>query len=279
MKDKILMTINTVFVFFVFSTIFLSCNKESYTDGVTNDIQSLNAKEMQNPYDFFGSLHNQAMTEIYNQYKSGNQIDIYDFSQRFMVKEMGKINTDLTQAQWEERFQQDINFFKDKIEPLCLSSNPIDFSDTIFESLNLTVFQRTTLQELFDGFENCTNIDEIPEFISSLEQKVLIQSEISMKEKELVLGTLSIAKYSYQFFVSHFPETEKGLSWRQRCLKVLKADAAGFVGGVVSSVVSGHAAVGMVFGPEGAVVTVAAEGTVGAIVGSGGSIVGQIINN
>ena len=192
---KILIITNPAFVFLIFSTMFLSCNKESYTDSITNDLKSSEVKGTQNPYDFFGELHNKAMEEIYIQYQSGNQIDIYNFSQKFMVNEMGVIQTDLTQAQWGKRFEEDINIFKDKIESICFSSKPIDFSDTIFEPLKLTDFQRTTLQNLFDGFENCTNIDEIPDIISSVEQKVLIQSGISMQEKEIVLGTLSIAKY------------------------------------------------------------------------------------
>jgi len=43
MKDKILMIINTVFVFFVFSTIFLSCNKE---DEIQNKIQNETQNEI-----------------------------------------------------------------------------------------------------------------------------------------------------------------------------------------------------------------------------------------
>lgn len=230
---------------------------------------------LQNPYDYFGKLHNAAMEELFELYQKRNQVDIPLFAKNFMVNEMGKIKTDLSSSQWNKRFDEDIAYLNKYIQSICLSPNPIDFSNSYFAVL--TKFQKETLQKLFDGIEKCTDIDALPDFIAAIEQDVLNRKDVQMNEKEIVLGTISIAKYSYAFFISHFPKYEtdaKKPSWSDRCLGVLKADAAGFGAGVVGGLLQGHAAVGMVFGPGGAVATLAADGTIGAMVGSGMSIFG-----
>ncbi|MDR1345255.1 MAG: hypothetical protein LBK03_00935 [Bacteroidales bacterium] len=251
--------------------LFYACEKEG-KEKETNKSSKL--QTLQNPYDYFGELHNLAMEQLFELYQKENQVDIPSFAKKFMINEMDKINTDLSSSQWAERFDKDIAYLNDYIQSICLSPNPIDFSDSYFASL--TNFQKETLQKLFDGIESCADVETLPDFITAIEQDVLGREDMLMKEKEIVLGTVSIAKYSYQFFVSYFPEDKydtKGLSsWGEKCMKVLKADAVGFAAGVVGGVIQGQVAVGMVFGPGGAVATLAADGTIGAVVGSGSAI-------
>ena len=143
--------------------------------------------------------------------------------------------------------------------------------------LSLLLFIRGILDRIFNCMESANSKYEYYDSLQTIEMIVLANSAVPEWEKGVVLGTISIAKHSFDFVVKHFPEG-KAPRWFEKVKKVAKADALGFVSGAIGSVISGHAAAAtMTFGPHGTVAVIAGDATVGAITSSGVAVVEQIV--
>lgn len=228
-----------------------------------------------NPYDIFGQYHNEAMQIIYDSAIEGKTVDLSDFACDFMANKMTKYSS-YDYRFWMNRFDSCMNIINDEILPYLKNQPDIDFSNKMFSSL--TDYQRTCLTMIFDSIKYANSASEYYRSLQSIEKEVLSKKKIQEWEKGIVLGTVSIAKYSFDFITKHFPE-KKAPKWLERIKNVVKADAVGFVSGAVGSVISGHAAAATIFGPEGTVVMVATDATVGAISSSGVAVVGQIVGS
>jgi hypothetical protein len=119
----------------------------------------------------------------------------------------------------------------------------------------------------------------------------ILKAPQDMDEKAFVLGLISIAKYSHDFWTNHeeliyeesiaknvgVGDTAKK-SYSEVALHCLKEDASGFLQGVTAFVLfaPASATTGLVFGPGGIVAVGAAAGAGGAIVGSGYAVAEEI---
>lgn len=170
-----------------------------------------------------------------------------------------------------------MDFINGQFIPSYTSLQSIDFSNPFYNSL--TDYQRKYLDKVFKRIESANNEQEYYNSLQLIEKEVLKNKGIPEWEAGLILGTISIAKYSFEFAIQHFPN-KKAPRWLERVKNVAKADAVGFVAGAVGSVINGHAAAAtMTFGPQGTVVVVAGEATVGAITSSGVAVIGEIMNH
>ena len=256
------------------ASIFYACEKEN--NSVAN-----------NPYDYLGNLHNEAMEKIIV-LQDNPEFDLHSFSIEFMMDAMKEAKTDYSSEQWELLFDETLieyeKFAKD-------SKSSISMQDGSYDVLELTNFQEKHAQKVFDIIQNSNDFESVKSKLIKVESDIL-KAPQDMDEKAFVLGLISIAKYSHDFWDNHeeliyeesivknfgVEDTAKK-SYSQIALNCLEADAYGFLGGVVGSVISGHAAAAtLVFGPAGTVSTVAAAGTISAIVSSGGAAIVQISN-
>ena len=259
-----------LFVMVVFIVVtFSSCGKEMDS---TNNVIPKNV--LQNPYEIFGQYHNEAMQIIYDSAVAGKPMDLPIFVCNFTAKKMS-IYSHYDYEYWMKRFVPCMNFINNQFFPFYNNLTDIDFSNDFFKSL--TIYQRNYLDRIFNCMESAHSKYEYYDSLQTIEMTVLTNNIVPEWEKGVVLGTISIAKYSFDFVVKHFPE-EKAPRWFEKVKKVAKADALGFVSGAIGSVISGHAAAAtMTFGPHGTVAVIAGDATVGAITSSGVAVVEQIV--
>ena len=98
----------------------------------------------------------------------------------------------------------------------------------------------------------------------ALEYKISEDNELDDTLKSCLLAVSAISKYSYKYNCAN------GTTRSVSCESVILADTSGALGGVVSWYAWGRAAAsGLVFGPGGAVLSIARDAARGAIVGSG----------
>ena len=251
--------------------IFYSCEK-----GTTHDVVPNPKTELRNPYDFFGQHHNAAMQIMYDSISQGRRIDMTQFAQNYCANEFSLIDDVHDFQFWMARFDTIGEYIQAILTYMLETNNTPDFSVDIFYPL--TLYQKGQLSDLFELIDLAESVEALDSLILEVETEVLETEVIESWEKGVVLGTISIAKFSLQFYETHFTQ-DRG-PFLERVKKVVKADAAGFVGGAVGSFIAGHPqSATLVFGPQGAVVTVAADATVGAITGSGAEIVHQIVSH
>lgn len=232
-------------------------------------------KIVNNPYDIFGQYHNEAMQIIYDSAKTGKPINISVFACDFTAHKMS-INTHYDYKFWFDRFLPCMDLFNNQFLPFYKDFSDLDFSSNFFNSL--TDYQRKYLCLIFRTMDTTNSESEFFKSLKLIEQIVLTDVTAPEWEKGVVLGTISIAKYSFAFVITHFPK-DRAPRWLEKVKNVAKADAVGFVGGAIASVLDGHAAAAtMTFGPQGTVAVVAGEATMGAIINSGTVIVGEVVN-
>lgn len=253
----------------------ISCNKETVVKENVQNIEQIvsNSKQFENPYDIYGQIHNEAMEIILKKTESGIAFDLSKFSCEYIAEKLSKM-TNYEYSFWFQNFTQAMPLFESTYLPNCLSEEPINFSNSIYSAL--TFNQRKYLQKLFDDIEIAQSRDELLKNILVTEKEALKNASFTDEDKLVVLGTIAIAKYSYQFYIKNFHCLDKG-KFLDKVKKVAKADAGGFVTGAVGSVVSGHAqAATLVFGPQGTVAVIAGEATIGAVVGSGLAVAHEV---
>lgn len=248
----------------------MSCEKE-------NNIE-VDEIKITNPYDFLGNIHNDALEFIYEQSIQNNPIDIAEYAK------------DITASRFSELFAQfskdDIITYLDKTDnqsaEISLNSplfnSRIDFNNEFFAPIQLTTYQRITLQELFDKIEYATSTKDIWNYLILKESEILANKSIKEDEKAIVLETFAITKYSYIFHTTHYSESKQKPSFQQ-IKKALKADGIGFLAGCVASFFNGAAEASLVLGPEGVVVAVVANGTRFAIRTSAAQLISIIVQS
>lgn len=257
----------------LFAGMMMGCEKEG-TENKTDKSAMFN--DGVNPYDVFGQYHNEAMQIVYDSAIVGKIVEVSPFACEFTANKFS-LNSQYDYDFWIERFALCASYISDQFIPFYNENLNLDLSDNVFKPL--TDYQRTYLNRIFSCIDSLCDDDEYFCTLRSIEKDVMSNEVIQDWEKGLVLGTISIAKYSYDFMIKHFSES-KAPRWLERVKTVVKADAVGFVGGAIGSVVDGHAAAAtMTFGPQGTVAVVAGEATVGAIVTSGTEIIHQVVTH
>jgi hypothetical protein len=255
-------------------SIFFACEKEEKS---TNSEKNLQTEaefviEKINPYDFLGEFHNEAMEIVLGTTINQQQLDLNDFTLLFLEEKFEDLQA-IPSQNWNQRVSDVLSFLIENENYLF----PIDFENPVFQSLQLSNDQIILLYYLLDKIETSESLKNLHSAILDVEDEIL-HSSMSSDEQWLLLGTISIAKYSAIFCDKHEKELtsdNKGplQNFLNAAKRVVKADAIGFVAGVAGGIVQ---EVGMVFGPEGAVVALASDGAAGAIVGSGSQVIVEV---
>ncbi len=255
------------------SVFFAGCEKDNSADSLKLDIPRAN------PYELIGVIHNDAMEIIYNETQKGNVMNIYGFATDYIGERIPELDPIFNEMEINQYLAVTDRLFVQKYENYCLSNPVVNFEDDIFEPLQLTEMQKSTLQDLFNAIEYATRSEEIEKSILEKETLVLNNIDISEYDKVILLGTISVLKYSYMFTTNKLLSTKDTPSWLQQVKKVLKADGVGFIFGCVASFFNGSVAAGMIFGPHGVVMSVAASGAKYAVVTSGGAVVNILVDS
>ena len=255
------------------SAFFAGCEKDNSTDSLKLDIPSAN------PYELIGVIHNDAMEIIYNETLKGNLMQLYDFAADYVGDRIPELDPIFNEMGTSQLLAISDELFIQNYENYCLSNTVVNFEEDIFESLQLTVMQKSTLQDLFDAIEHATRSEEIEMSILEKEALILSNNDISEYDKVLLLGTISVLKYSYMFTTNKLLSSKDTPSWLQQVRRVLRADGFGFLLGCAASLLNGSAAAGMTFGPHGVVMAVAANGAKYAVVTSGNTVVNILVES
>ncbi len=106
-------------------------------------------------------------------------------------------------------------------------------------------------------------------YIINKEKEIINNKTISEEEKCIILITATIAEYSCEFAISHFASDTKGRKpgwWQRTGKKIVKADAAGALGGIIAGALDGTIAAGAAAGGvAGAIGATLGSATIGAI--------------
>ena len=255
------------------SVFFAGCEKDNSTNSLKLDIP------IANPYELIGVIHNDAMEIIYNETQKGILMYLYDFATDYVGNRIPELDTIFNKIGTNQYLAISDEFFIRNYENYCLSNAVVSFEEDIFEPLQLTRTQQSTLQDLFNAIEYATHSEEIEISILKKEALILSNNDISEYDKVLLLGTISVLKHSYLFTTNKLLSTKDTPSWLQQVKKVLKADGLGFLLGCAASLLNGSAAAGMTFGPQGFVMTVAASGAKYAVVTSGSTVVNILVDS
>ena len=254
-------------ILFAFGLNFVGCEKEKDISGNT-----LSKSIVQNPYDFVGTYHNLLMNIVCDKFLNESAVSMDELS-NYIIAESSTYICNLiplySYSEWSDRFYKELPILINIVDSSAHSHFLYNLKDPIYASLNLSNFQIQTIQELLDFIEDTDNLNDIPIYINHIERKI-IQSSIPMEESWILLGVLSVAKHSFNFGINYF-YVKKGISVSglKKILKnIVRDDALGFVAGLIGSVISGHASVALVFGPEGAVCVMMGDAIIGAVSGS-----------
>ena len=247
---------------------FISCNKENNLD-ISKKNESHAKCAISNPYDIYGELHNLAMEEARKKDFFEDMSEIVDFSVCFTASHIEKIHPFYTVEEWISTFRDCANFFSQEDFLFIMSEQEINFHQEVFRPLELTSFQETQLQRLFNHIQYEEDAESLLSFISGFEYEILNDKNIGDDEKRIVLLTTSIAKHSCVFSISLFSGEQKP-GWYQRIgKKVVKADAIGAVCGIADAVLTGKVAAGAAAGGvAGAIGVVLGTATVDGIIAS-----------
>ena len=104
-----------------------------------------------------------------------------------------------TVEEWISTLRECANFFAQEDLLFIMSEQEIDFHQEVFRPLELTCFQETQLQRLFNHIEYEEDAESLLSFISEFEHEILNDNNIDEDEKRIVLLTTSIAKVSCLF--------------------------------------------------------------------------------
>jgi hypothetical protein len=280
MKKSFLSLIFVSFIIILGIAIIVpSCKEEDNTSSIMSKTEL-----SKNPYDFIGEIHNKGMNEFKNQLqiakKDNQKVDVGSLVSKFMFDEINNSNLisakesllsnmNLSIAKVREQFNQN-RFLK------AAQSSNFSAIDTSI----LTSFQKTYIKSILTI---TSESDNIKEGVLKIESEVL-KANVSDEEKAAVLCVIAITKYSYDFWTENIDllQSQSNLaSHSEEHLKsannieeitvggAVTADACGAVEGAISSIVSGAALKsGLVFGPEGAVLTIAGASVLDGLVGS-----------
>ena len=178
-----------------------------------------------NSWDESGAIHNEVLQKVVdNQHKLNNDFNSYvTYASEVYIADYGNPNQETLGTERVRTILADsLNFYKNRV-----------LETTYSESV------KTRLFDLINIFETVVKGDEIgySEFkaeIVNLENDI-INDRISLEEKEILLKTTSVARYSCYFWINELQlsnnRSERRRKWWKWAIVGLADVAGGFVGG------------------------------------------------
>ena len=188
-----------------------------------------------NAYDYIGVIHNKVITEFFKQNNTPN-MSIEDILTK--IKPIILSNS-LYKSKFGNKYSS-ISAEEVKTYMPDISNN----FNTVVNDTKISKEAKSMLNELLNSLSGATDFDKVYESIVSFEDRV-IESKLSNSEKELVLYSSSVARYSSYLWLVENPKPtySNSLSTRVRWWSIV-ADIAGGVlgaGGGPAGVAAGAA--------------------------------------
>jgi hypothetical protein len=228
MKKSILI----YFVSFLFISNFSSCEKFDNTNKLTTSTKlnkNLKTSDEINPYNYLGEMHDSILLESlldsnFQNLTTSNKVTWI----------INQINLSLTSRNLTNlTFSNSSNYLTQNQLDLLPSENsdPEEYFDDAIENLSDTTRNYlSVLKILFHVYETDSNLLEFDSAILELEKNVFFNDNLSELEKLQVLGSISIGKHSFHFFL------EGPGSTRAFKVKPWLADVGGFVVGAGTTI-------------------------------------------
>jgi hypothetical protein len=270
---KLIITLSITSILIISAAIFYSCEKEKAENN-----NFIAKSTIENPYDVFGQLHNKAMEEILPHILKGEFINLDVFSINFVEDNFTIFPTEVPYPDFIAQVRE-INNKMLWNEILSIDLEEM-YNLSYFNCLSF--YQQQKLQQLFNTIEE-SDSSNLQLNITTFENYILNDNTVVDTDKEIVLFTISIAKYSYLFFIEHQDVLLSGTKAPsfQDCLRYAKelvlSDAAGaslaFIWGIAKGLFSGA----LVFGPQGIIAVATGAALAGAIQGSAAYVIETLI--
>ncbi|MBO7542218.1 MAG: hypothetical protein J6T33_11235 [Bacteroidales bacterium] len=191
-------------------SIFAACTKEENKRNVVHS-NSKSADATDNPYDFMGQWHNEALTGLYNQYNTlfVSDENAYAYLKQFIKTKLSCFDTSTMQT------MDELNYTTEARMDLTYSAitGDISLSDNlgdavlkyVTDSLTKIYTNMVTVDNCLldpDGFSS--KIYHLEDTILSLNQHstptVADGNDMILNKYDMVLSCLAIARYSYSFW-------------------------------------------------------------------------------
>lgn len=210
-----------------------------------------------NPYDYVGVLHNAAMDSVIHQQVNFNELET--FTNEYIENNFKGIttfeNNDIPNQMMKEIKRTSLMY---KYQTRSISEIDDSIMKILPEECKTYICR---MYELID--ENLSDTIVINKEFNKLDCSVNNDTMLTDEEKNCLLAVSAIAKYSYNYNLDAASMSAVSVN------STVKADLGGAIGGIFCWATFGKAAFnGLVFGPGGAVATIAKEAARGAIVGS-----------
>ena len=201
--------------------------------GLTGNAQAPSNDD--NPYDYIGVIHNEVITEFFKQNDTPN-MSIEDI--------LTKIRPIILKNElYKSKFGSEYS----SISPEQVKNYMPDVSNNFNTVVNDTKFSeeaKSMLNELLNSLSGANDFDKVYESVVSFENRV-IESKLSNSEKEIVLCSSSVARYSSYLWLVENPKPtySNSLSSRTRWWSIV-ADVAGGIlgsGGGIAGAAAGAA--------------------------------------
>lgn len=204
-----------------------SCNQDdSYVD--SNQVSSKTAVASRagtsNPFDYLGELHNNFMTNMHKLKPAKEEIP--DLALEFVKKngyDTSKFDSNTVSGIMDESMTTE--FTTEKVDEW---GKRFRYSDEY----------KRELYKLADFFnaDSYENTDDIVNQLKEIETSYL-QAKVSEEEKEQLLATIAIARYSTDYWISFYPKDANGhnnkIRWWARIFGAIVSDVSGAIFGAV----------------------------------------------
>ena len=206
----------------------------------TNITFSQTPENTKNKFDYLGVIHNEVLKEFFKQNSTPNM------SIEEILKKIEPII--LENKNYSERFGKEYNSITVEQIKHYMPDIANNFNSVV-EDQNISSEAKLYLKELLNSLEGATDFSKVYQSVISFEERVS-QSKLSNSEKEIILGSSSIARYSSFLWLVENPKPTfyNSLSARWRWW-TLVADIAGGIlgaGGSIPGIAAGAAAVSAV---------------------------------
>lgn len=202
----------------------------------TNTSFSQSPENSKNSLDYLGVIHNEVLIEFIKLNKTSN-MSIDEILLK--IKPLMLENQNYREKFGSTYYSVTTNQVKQYMPDVANNFN------TLVDDQKISNESKEFLKELLNSFEGETDFNKVYQTVVSLEDRV-IASKLTNKEKELVLGTTSIARYSsYLWLVKNpNPTFSNSLSGRFRWWSIVADVAGGIIGapGGMAGILGGAAA-------------------------------------